>query len=69
MLLHVLCEYNEDNESDAETQALGEMAAFLPHQKGFPGHASRFVGPSFGAMVGWAYWLKVSHSSFICARA
>jgi amino acid transporter len=44
----------------ADQQALGEMAAFLPHQKGFPGHASRFVGPSFGAMVGWAYWLKVS---------
>ncbi|WRT63130.1 uncharacterized protein IL334_000033 [Kwoniella shivajii] len=38
--------------------ALGEMAAFLPHQKGFPGHATRFVGPSFGAATGIAYWLK-----------
>jgi amino acid transporter len=34
------------------------MAAFLPHQRGFPGHASRFVGPSFGGTVGFTYYLK-----------
>ncbi|WVQ77930.1 hypothetical protein IAT38_000010 [Cryptococcus sp. DSM 104549] len=38
--------------------ALGEMAAFLPHQKGFPGHATRFVSTSFGYMTGICYWLK-----------
>ena len=35
--------------------ALGEMAAFLPHQRGFPGHATRFVGAGFGGMTGFSY--------------
>lgn len=38
--------------------ALGEMAAFLPHQRGFPGHATRFVNAGFGGMTGLAYALK-----------
>lgn len=36
------------------------MAAFLPHQRGFAGHANRFVGPAFGAATGFAYWIKVN---------
>ena len=44
--------------SRAHVQCLGEMAAFLPHQRGFPGHASRFVGPAFGGAVGFTYYLK-----------
>ena len=38
--------------------ALGEMSAYLPHKKGFPGYATRFVDPSFGFALGWNYVLK-----------
>ncbi|KAH9854124.1 dicarbixylic amino acid permease [Lenzites betulinus] len=38
--------------------ALGEMCAYLPHKKGFPGYATRFVDPSFGFALGWNYVLK-----------
>lgn len=38
--------------------ALGEMAAFLPHQRGFPGHATRFVNAGFGGMTGLTYYFK-----------
>ncbi|GAA5950994.1 hypothetical protein JCM21900_004122 [Sporobolomyces salmonicolor] len=38
--------------------SLGEMATFLPHNKGFGGYASRFVDPSMGFALGWNYWLK-----------
>ncbi|EMD38505.1 hypothetical protein CERSUDRAFT_113683 [Gelatoporia subvermispora B] len=38
--------------------ALGEMCAYLPHKKGFPGYASRFVDPAFGFALGWNYVLK-----------
>ncbi|KAK4689407.1 hypothetical protein P7C73_g696, partial [Tremellales sp. Uapishka_1] len=42
--------------------ALGEMAAFLPHQRGFPGHASRFVSEGFGGMTGFCYYVRPSYS-------
>ncbi|KAJ8487163.1 hypothetical protein ONZ51_g4362 [Trametes cubensis] len=38
--------------------ALGEMSAYLPHKKGFPGYATRFVDPAFGFALGWNYVLK-----------
>lgn len=38
--------------------ALGEMSAYLPHKKGFPGYATRFVDPSFGFALGFNYLFK-----------
>ena len=38
--------------------ALGEMAAYLPHKKGFPGYATRFLDPAFGFALGWNYLMK-----------
>ncbi|KAF9464654.1 dicarbixylic amino acid permease [Collybia nuda] len=38
--------------------ALGEMASYLPHKKGFAGYASRFVDPALGFALGWNYLLK-----------
>ncbi|KAF8077993.1 dicarbixylic amino acid permease [Lyophyllum atratum] len=38
--------------------ALGEMASFLPHKKGFAGYASRFVDPALGFALGWNYLMK-----------
>lgn len=38
--------------------SLGEMAAYLPHKKGFPGYATRFVDPAFGFALGWNYLMK-----------
>ncbi|KAI0646950.1 dicarbixylic amino acid permease [Trametes meyenii] len=38
--------------------ALGEMSAYLPHKKGFPGYATRFVDPAFGFGLGWNYLMK-----------
>ena len=38
--------------------ALGEMAAFLPHKKGFAGYATRFVDPAMGFALGWNYLMK-----------
>jgi len=38
--------------------ALGEMATFIPHRKGFSGYASRFVDGSLGTAVGWNYLFK-----------
>lgn len=38
--------------------ALGEMSAYLPHKKGFPGYATRFVDPAFGFALGWNYLFK-----------
>jgi len=35
--------------------ALGEMAAYLPHKKGY---ATRFVDPAFGFALGWNYLVK-----------
>jgi amino acid permease len=34
--------------------SLGEMAAYLPHRKGFAGYASRFVDPALGFALGWS---------------
>ncbi|KAG8933953.1 hypothetical protein FRC02_010888 [Tulasnella sp. 418] len=38
--------------------SLGEMAAYLPHKKGFSGYASRFVDPALGFALGWNYLMK-----------
>ncbi|KDN53618.1 putative DIP5-glutamate and aspartate permease [Tilletiaria anomala UBC 951] len=38
--------------------ALGEMATYMPHKRGFAGHATRFVGQSFGFATGWNYLFK-----------
>lgn len=38
--------------------SLGEMAAYLPHKKGFAGYATRFVDPALGFAVGWNYLAK-----------
>ncbi|KAL2208296.1 dicarboxylic amino acid permease [Sarocladium strictum] len=37
---------------------LGEMAAYLPMNKGFGGYATRFVDPAFGFATGWNYVFK-----------
>ncbi|KAF5011803.1 hypothetical protein FDECE_2093 [Fusarium decemcellulare] len=38
--------------------ALGEMATFLPMNKGFGGYATRMVDPAFGFATGWNYVFK-----------
>ncbi|KAH6967479.1 amino acid permease/ SLC12A domain-containing protein [Fusarium venenatum] len=38
--------------------AIGEMATFLPMNKGFGGYATRMVDPAFGFATGWNYVLK-----------
>jgi amino acid permease len=47
--------------------ALGEMAAFLPHKKGFAGYATRFVDPALGFALGWNYLMKYVHATFLCS--
>ncbi|KAF1934922.1 hypothetical protein EJ02DRAFT_439571 [Clathrospora elynae] len=37
---------------------MGEMAAFLPMNKGFGGYATRLVDPAFGFATGWNYFFK-----------
>ncbi|PNP60718.1 hypothetical protein FNYG_14544 [Fusarium nygamai] len=38
--------------------AIGEMATFLPMNKGFGGYATRMVDPAFGFATGWNYFFK-----------
>ncbi|PWY99665.1 putative DIP5-glutamate and aspartate permease [Testicularia cyperi] len=38
--------------------ALGEMSTYMPHPRGFAGHASRFVSPEFGVATGYNYLFK-----------
>lgn len=38
--------------------SLGEMAAYIPHKKGFAGYATRFVDPALGFALGWNYLFK-----------
>lgn len=38
--------------------SLGEMAAYLPHKKGFAGYATRFADPALGFALGWNYLAK-----------
>lgn len=38
--------------------SLGEMAAYLPHKKGFAGYATRFVDPALGFALGYNYLFK-----------
>lgn len=38
--------------------ALGEMATWIPHRKGFSGYASRFVDPALGCATGYNYLFK-----------
>ncbi|EPQ27447.1 uncharacterized protein PFL1_04985 [Pseudozyma flocculosa PF-1] len=42
----------------AVMSALGEMSTFMPHPRGFAGHATRFVSPEFGFATGVNYLLK-----------
>lgn len=38
--------------------ALGEMSTYMPHPRGFAGHATRFVSPEFGVATGYNYLFK-----------
>ncbi|KAL4970669.1 amino acid permease/ SLC12A domain-containing protein [Aspergillus stella-maris] len=38
--------------------SLGEMAAYVPMNKGFGGYATRMVDPAFGFATGWNYFMK-----------
>ena len=38
--------------------SLGEMAAYIPHKRGFAGYATRFVDPALGFALGWNYLMK-----------
>ncbi|KAF5702383.1 dicarboxylic amino acid permease [Fusarium globosum] len=38
--------------------AIGEMATFLPMNKGFGGYATRMVDPALGFATGWNYFFK-----------
>ncbi|KAL4791043.1 amino acid permease-domain-containing protein [Aspergillus venezuelensis] len=38
--------------------SLGEMAAYVPINKGFGRYATRMVGPAFGFATGWNYFMK-----------
>ncbi|KAJ1022913.1 hypothetical protein NDA13_004962 [Ustilago tritici] len=42
----------------AVMSALGEMSTYMPHPRGFAGHASRFVSPEFGVATGYNYLFK-----------
>ncbi|KAN0065671.1 amino acid transporter [Thecaphora frezii] len=42
----------------AVMSALGEMATYMPHPRGFAGHATRFVSPEFGVATGYVYLAK-----------
>ncbi|PWN47070.1 hypothetical protein IE53DRAFT_382405 [Violaceomyces palustris] len=42
----------------AVMSALGEMSTYMPHPRGFAGHASRFVSEEFGFAVGYNYLFK-----------
>ena len=44
--------------------SLGEMAAYLPHKKGFAGYATRFVDSALGFALGYNYLLK-----YVCATS
>jgi len=43
--------------------SLGEMAAYLPHKRGFAGYATRFVDPALGFALGWNYLFKYVRST------
>ncbi|KAK6225248.1 hypothetical protein QIS74_01295 [Colletotrichum tabaci] len=38
--------------------ALGEMATYIPMNKGFSGYASRYMHPALGFATGWNYFFK-----------
>lgn len=42
---------------------LGEMSAVMPVSGSFQAHATKFIGPGSGFMIGWVYW--VSWATFI----
>lgn len=37
---------------------LGELSVFMPVSGSFQAHATRFIGPATGFVVGWIYWLS-----------
>lgn len=50
--------------------ALGEMSTYMPHKRGFAGHATRFVSPSFGFVTGYNYlakYLMISPNQLVAA--
>ncbi|SPO28699.1 probable DIP5 - Glutamate and aspartate permease - able to mediate transport of other amino acids [Ustilago trichophora] len=42
----------------AVMSALGEMSTYMPHPRGFAGHATRFVSDEFGVATGYNYLFK-----------
>lgn len=38
--------------------AMGELSCYMPHKRGFAGHATQFVEEGFGFAVGVNYLLK-----------
>ncbi|MBU8878418.1 amino acid permease [Bacillus sp. FJAT-29790] len=37
---------------------LGELSVFMPVSGSFQAHATKFIGPATGFVVGWIYWLS-----------
>lgn len=54
----------------AVMSALGEMSTYMPHPRGFAGHATRFVSDEFGTATGYNYLFKylVVVSTGVCGR-
>lgn len=38
---------------------LGELSVQMPVSGSFQAHATRFIGPATGFMIGWVYWMKL----------
>lgn len=37
---------------------LGELSVEMPVSESFQAHATRFIGPATGFMIGWVYWMS-----------
>ncbi|OCA81641.1 amino acid permease [Bacillus sp. FJAT-27225] len=37
---------------------LGELSVFMPVSGSFQAHATKFIGPATGFVIGWVYWLS-----------
>lgn len=37
---------------------LGELSVQMPVSGSFQAHATRFIGPATGFMIGWVYWMS-----------
>jgi L-asparagine transporter-like permease len=40
-------------------RALGELALTCPEEGSFSAYATRFLGPAYGFVAGWSYWLGI----------